>query len=416
MELVVRVILEQHYRQASRVCYHSAREERCVTEPNAKITSKGFGRLDSGHLWVYRSDVAQVDAGPGDVVRVVDHHGRFVGRAFYSDRSQITLRFLTREDRPADASFFRQRLETASKHRKLVVTDTECFRLVHGEGDLLPSVVVDRYGDYFVLQTLSQGAEKQKELFVNLLVEMFSPHGILERNDPRVRQREGLPQTVQVLHGDVPPKVTAGINGLQWELDLHHGQKTGAFLDQRENYRAAARYAHGQALDCFTYAGGFGLTLAGHCSAVESVDLSEEALQAARRNQELNHVTNISFRAANVFDLLKQYDEAGRRFDTIVLDPPAFAKDRASIPAALRGYKEINLRSLKLLNPGGCLVTCSCSHHVAEHLFLQMLAEAANDTGRLVQILERKTQASDHPILLTVPETMYIKCFILKAL
>lgn len=397
------------------MCYHSGRED-SVAEPSARITAKGLARLQSGHLWVYRSDVAQVEAAPGDIVRVTDHHGRFAGRAFYSASSLITLRFLTREDVPVDRAFFAARLQNASDHRKLIVHDSECYRLVHGEGDLLPSIVIDRYADYFVLQTLSQGAEAQKSLLVDLLVELFSPRGVLERNDPRVRQREGLAQTVSVLYGDVPPQILARMNGLQWELDLYHGQKTGAFLDQRENYVAAARYAHGDALDCFTYHGGFGLSIARACHLVESIDLSEDALAVARRNQELNGITNISFRAANVFDTLKSYDEAGRRFDTIVLDPPAFAKDRSSIEAALRGYKEINLRSLKLLKPGGILVTCSCSHHVAEPLFLQTIAEAATDTGRVVQVLERRTQAIDHPILLTVAETMYLKCQLLRVL
>lgn len=387
-----------------------------MAESTAKITAKGLGRLQAGHPWVYRSDVTQVEAGPGDMVRVVDHRGRFCGRAFYSAQSQITLRFLTREDVPTDRAFFLSRLQSAKQHRELTVRDTDCFRLVHGEGDLLPSIVVDRYGDYLVMQTLSQGAEKQKELLVSLLVAMFSPRGVLERNDPRVRQREGLAQQVSVLHGEVPPKVQAGMNGLEWEFDLYHGQKTGAFLDQRENYRAASQYARGDVLDCFTYQGSFGLTVARHCRSVESVDQSEEALQAAQRNQELNGIGNITFRAANVFDLLKEYHERGRQFDTIILDPPAFAKDRASVDAALRGYKEINLRSLKLLKPGGILVTCSCSYHIAEHLFLGMLAECSADTGRIIQVVERRAQSSDHSIVLTIPETMYIKCFVIKAL
>ena len=385
-------------------------------EATAKISAKGLARLEDGHLWVYRSDVTQANAGAGEMVRVLDHRGRFAGRAFYSDKSQITLRFLTREDVPTDEVFFRARLQAAADYRGLVVRETECYRLVHGEGDLLPSIIIDRYGEYFVVQTLSQGAETLKPLLVKLLAEMFSPRGILERNDPRVRQREGLAQQTTVLRGEVPARVRAQMNGLEWELDLHHGQKTGAFLDQRENYRAAAQYASGEALDCFTYQGGFGLTMARNCQSVELVDLSEEALAQARRNAEANSITNVSFRTGNTFDVLKQYDEAGRRFDTIVLDPPAFAKDRASVEAALRGYKEINLRSLKLLRPGGKLITCSCSHHVAEHMFLGAIAEAASDTGKFLRIIERSTQAKDHPILLTVPETLYIKCLIFNML
>ncbi len=387
-----------------------------MTEPSAKITARGLARLEAGHLWVYRSDVSQVSADAGDIVRVVDHRGRFAGRAFFSDRSQITLRFLTREDQPVDQAFFRERLLQAAAHRKQVVHNTECYRLVHGEGDLLPSVVIDRYSDYFVVQTLSQGADKQKDVLAKLLAELFQPLGVLERNDPRVRQREALPQQTSVLFGDVPARVTSRMNGLRWEFDLFHGQKTGAFLDQRENYLAAAEYAQGDALECFAYQGGFALTIAGKCQSVEALDISEEALQRAKRNQDLNSISNIALRPANAFDVLAEYDEAGRRFDTVILDPPAFAKDRASVPAALRGYKEINLRSLKLLRPGGYLITCSCSHHVAEHSFLQMLAEAASDTRKMIQIVERRTQAKDHPIVLTIPETAYIKCFILKLL
>jgi 23S rRNA (cytosine1962-C5)-methyltransferase len=385
-------------------------------EPSAKISAKGLARLESGHLWVYRSDVTSVSAEPGDIVRVTDHRGRFAGRAFYSSRSQITLRFLTRHDTAADRVFFRDRLQAAIAQRASLPPEDQCYRLVHGEGDLLPSIVVDRYGDYLVVQTLSQGAEKQKTLLAGLLMELLSPRGMLERNDPRVRQREGLPQSVSLLGGEVPAAAQARMNGLLWELDLYHGQKTGAFLDQRENHLAAARHAYGEALDCFAYQGGFGLTIAQSCASVELVDISETALNAARLNQSLNAIANVAFRAANVFDLLKEYDESGRRFDTIVLDPPAFAKDRPRVPAALRGYKEINLRALRLLRPGGCLITCSCSHHLPESLFAQMLAEAANDCRRILQVMERRTQSSDHPIILTVPETMYIKCFIVKAL
>ena len=387
-----------------------------TTEPRAVITQRGVARIEAGHPWIYKSDVRSVTAQGGDVVRATDERGRFRGRAFYSDSSQITLRLLTRTDVPVNRDFFAARLRAAADYRQRVVSDTQAFRLAYGEGDLLPSIVVDRYGDYLVLQTLSQGSERIKEELVSLLVEQFSPRGILERNDPRVRLREGLPQKVSVLHGEVPPVVTAEMNGLRFQFDLFKGQKTGGFLDQRENYRAAARYANGDALDCFTYTGGFGLTLAKNCRLVECVDLSADAVAAAKQNADLNALANLTFRAGNVFDILKAYDEAGRRFDTIVLDPPAFAKDRNSVPAALRGYKEINLRSMRLLRPGGFLITCSCSHHLHEPAFLQMLAEAGLDTGRELRIVERRTQSLDHPILLTVPETVYIKCFILQCL
>lgn len=385
-------------------------------EPSAVITQRGADRIEAGHPWVYKSDVRAVAAEGGDVVRVADERGRFRGRAFYSDRSQITLRLLTTEDVPVHREFFAARLRAAADYRQRVVRDTQAFRLVYGEGDRLPSIVVDRYGDYLVIQTLSQGAERIKTELVSLLVEQLAPRGILERNDPRVRQREGLPQLITVLHDEVPPAVIAEMNGLRLQFDLFRGQKTGGFLDQRENYRAAAQYAWGEALDGFCYAGGFGLTMAKHCKNVECVDLSPHALQSARQNAEGNGLPNVTFRAGNTFDILKEYDEAGRRFDTIVLDPPAFAKDRNSVPAALRGYKEINLRSMRLLRPGGFLITCSCAHHISEPAFLQMLAEAGQDTGRELRVVERRTQAQDHPILLTVPETMYVKCVILQCL
>jgi 23S rRNA (cytosine1962-C5)-methyltransferase len=387
-----------------------------AAEPSAVITQRGAARLEAGHPWIYKSDVRSVNAQGGDVVRLTDERGRFRGRAFYSDSSQIALRLLTAEDVPVNREFFAARLRAAAAHRLQVVSDTQAFRMVYGEGDRLPSIVVDRYGAYLVVQTLSQGSERIKDDLVSLLVDQFAPRGILERNDPRVRLREGLPQRVTVLHGDVPAVVTAEMNGLRFQFDLFKGQKTGGFLDQRENYRAAAQYARGDALDCFAYTGGFGLTLAAKCRSVECLDQSAEAVAAAQQNAALNGLANLTFRAANVFDVLKEYDEAGRRFDTIVLDPPAFAKDRASVPAALRGYKEINLRSMRLLRPGGYLITCSCSHHIAEPVFLQMLAEAGQDTGRELRVVERRTQGRDHPIMLTAPETVYIKCFILNCL
>jgi 23S rRNA (cytosine1962-C5)-methyltransferase len=320
------------------------------------------------------------------------------------------------DDVPLDRTFLLERIRSAATRRQAWVTDTGAFRLCYAEGDLLPSLVIDRYADVFVLQTLSQATDRLKPDIVGVLVELFSPKGILERNDPRVRLHEGLPQSVSVLYGDVPSTLLASMNGLKFEFDLFHGQKTGAFLDQRENYRAAAVYAHGDALDCFTYNGAFGLTMASRCSAVEAIDLSPQALQRAQRNAELNSIFNISFREGNCFDLLREFEAAGRRFDTIVLDPPAFAKDRRSVDAALRGYKEINLRSLKLLRPGGYLITCSCSHHISEAEFLQMLADASVDAHRQLSIVERRIQSRDHPVLLTVPETLYIKCFIVSTL
>jgi 23S rRNA (cytosine1962-C5)-methyltransferase len=387
-----------------------------VPEPHAVVNRHGVDRLAAGHLWVYRSDVRSANAAAGDVVRLADPAGRFLGRAFYSDRSKIALRLLTRNDVAIDRAFFLDRIRRAAAFREEVVGETEAFRLVHGESDQIPSLIVDRYGDCLALQTLSQGTERRKSEFTGILVELFSPRGIIERNDPKIRQLEGLDQAVSVLYGEVPANVTVAEDGLRMVYDLFHGQKTGGFLDQRENRLAAARYARGEALDCFTGTGGFALRAARRCDAVEGIDLSRAAIEAACRNRDLNGITNVAFREANCFDALKQYDEARRQFDFIVLDPPAFAKNRQNIPAARRGYKEINLRSLKLLRPGGTLVTCSCSHHIPEYLFLQIVAEAAMDARRTLMVVERRTQSRDHPILLTVPETYYLKCLILKVL
>jgi 23S rRNA (cytosine1962-C5)-methyltransferase len=380
------------------------------------ITPRGVERLRLGHLWVYRSDVRSAQAEPGAVVRLNDERGNLLGRAFYSDKSQISIRLLTREDVSIDRAFFAARIRRAATYRDLVVENSDACRLVYGEADLLPSLIVDRYGDYIVLQTLSQSSDRLKDLFVEILVDQFSPRGVVERNDPKVRLLEGLEQRVSVLHGDVPEEVLVKENGVTFVCDLAKGQKTGSFLDQRENHWAARRYAFGDVLDCFSYQGGFALTVADRCAQVEAIDMAPAALEAARRNQQLNSTSNVHFREGNTFDVLKEYDEAGRRFQMVILDPPAFAKNRDSIPAARRGYKEINLRALKLLKPGGYLMTCSCSYHITEPLFLQIIAEAATDARRNVAVVERRTQAQDHPILLTMPETHYLKCMILKVL
>jgi 23S rRNA (cytosine1962-C5)-methyltransferase len=387
-----------------------------VAEASVVISTRGVERLRLGHPWVYRSDVRSAQAEAGAIVRVMDERGRFHGRAFYSDKSQIAVRLLTRENVPVDRAFFTERLRRAAAYRETVVENTDAYRLVHGEADLLPSIVIDRYGDYLVMQTLSQASERQKDLIVEILVELFSPEGILERNDPKVRLLEGLPQSVSVLRGDVPAEILAKENGITFVYDLAKGQKTGSFLDQRENHWAARRYASGEVLDCFSYQGGFALTVAEECEHVEGIDMGAAAVQAARRNQELNSIANVTFREGNAFDQLKEYDEVGRKFQMVILDPPAFAKSRDSLEAATRGYKEINLRALKILSPGGYLVTCSCSYHLSEALFLQLIAEAANDAKKNVVVVERRTQAEDHPILLTMPETHYLKVLILKAI
>lgn len=380
-----------------------------------KVNRKGADRVRSGHPWIFSSDVTERDAAaPGSVVKVIGEKGRAIGTAHYSSSSQICLRFLSADVQEIDKNFYAQRLAEAAEHRKLVVRDTDAYRLVHGEGDRLPALVVDRYGDYLVLQTLDQGMDRAKDWIVESLVEMFAPKGIVARNDAPVRAHEQLPLEAGIIFGEAPEVVTVRMNGLELRADLLHGQKTGIFLDQRENYVAAARYAHGRALDCFTSTGGFALHLAARSESVEAVDSGAAALATAEENRKANGIGNIEFREADVFELLQSYASARRQFSTVVLDPPAFAKSRRNLEAAGRGYKDINLRALRLLAPGGILVTCSCSHHVSEAMLLEIVAEAALDAGRELRVLERRTQAQDHPILLTVPETCYLKCLVLQ--
>ncbi|HEV2382933.1 MAG TPA: class I SAM-dependent rRNA methyltransferase [Terriglobia bacterium] len=380
------------------------------------ISDRGAGRILGGHLWVYRTDVLEsASAEPGSIVRVQDRRRRYLGQALYSGKSQIALRLLARERRPFDRTFLAERISAAGRYREIVGVGAGALRLVASEGDLLPSLTIDRYGDCLVLQTLSQGMERLKPVIVEILQELFAPRSIIERNDSPFRALEDLPESKGVLSGDAVSEVIAEDNGIRFAYDLLNGQKTGGYLDQRENRAAARCYARGRLLDCFTYAGGFALTLAGACVSVLALDGSAEALAAARRNQELNGIANVEWRAANCFDYLKAADQTGERFDTIVLDPPAFARQKSNLEGALRGYKEINLRALKILNKGGYLITCSCSFHVSEADFLEVLAEAASDAHRSVQVVERRTQSRDHPILLSMPETHYLKCIVLHA-
>ncbi|MBC8031057.1 MAG: class I SAM-dependent rRNA methyltransferase [Pyrinomonadaceae bacterium] len=380
------------------------------------VTKRGADRIRRGHLWIYRSDIARTDeSAGGSIVNVTDTGRNFVGQAFYSDSSQIALRFLSLTHDTIDREWWRKRIREAAQRRKMD-SETNAYRLVYSEGDLLPSLIIDRYDDVLVLQTLSQGTEAIKSLLVQVLVEEFSPRAIIERNDVRVRQHEGLEMTTGTLHGEAPEELEILQDGVRFLVKPLSGQKTGSFLDQRENHASARAIGHGRALDCFTFAGGFALQLARVCESVVGIDISAEAIQAAERNAELNGAANVEFREANVFDALREMEAAGERFDTIVLDPPAFAKNRASVKTAARGYKEINLRAIKLLNPGGVLVTCSCSYHMSEELFLGLIAEAGNDAHRRLQLVEKRMQASDHPIYLGVPETYYLKCVIVRML
>lgn len=353
-------------------------------------------------------------AGSGDVVRVIDPRGRTLGVAHHSSTSQIRLRLLSSRVETVDHNFFRRRIEAAQRHRERVVVNSDAYRLVFGEADLLPGLVIDRYGEYLVLQTLDQGMDRAKEVIAECLADLFAPAGIVFRNDVAVRARESLPLEVRIVAGAIPDRAPIHMNGFALEVDLISGQKTGVYLDQRENYLAAARYARGRALDCFTSTGGFALHMAGRTDSVLAVDSSEPALEAARANAARNGISKVEFAAANVFDFMAARSHARERFDVIVLDPPAFAKSRSALEGATRGYREIHLRALRLLAPGGVLVTCSCSQHVDEAMLLGIVASAALDAGRTLRVLERRTQAADHPILLTVPETHYLKCLILE--
>jgi 23S rRNA (cytosine1962-C5)-methyltransferase len=382
--------------------------------PTAVVSARGEERIRRGHPWIYRADVVDVAADPGVVVDVLGPRQRFLGRALHSDRSQITLRMLTRGEDDVDGGFWRARLQSAIAFRETLRIDATAYRLVHGEADLLPSLIVDRYADYLVVQALSQGMDAQLPVLVPMLVELTGATGVLARNDPRVRLLEGLEQRVEVLHGTVPERIAAREGTIEYEVDPWKGQKTGLFLDQRENRDAAALYTHGRLLDCFSYNGGFALRLARHAERVEAIDVSGEAVAKIAENAARNGLTNLHAREANVFDELRHLEKTGERYDTIVLDPPAFAKNKASVPKALAGYKDINLRALRLLNPGGYLVTCSCSYNVDEATFADVIYEASIDSHVPVTVVEKRMQGRDHPVLLGVPETYYLKCLIVR--
>jgi 23S rRNA (cytosine1962-C5)-methyltransferase len=379
------------------------------------ISARGEQRIRSGHPWIYRSDVVDVSADGGEIVEVIGPRHRKIGSALFSDRSQITLRILTVGDGAvADEALLRSRIEHAVRFRESLQLDATAWRLVHGEADLLPSLVVDRYADYLAIQALSQGMDRLLPAITRILVDLLNPKGVLARNDPKVRALEGLPQSVDVLHGEIPDSIVVREGPVEYDVDLRKGQKTGLFLDQRENREAAARYARGRLLDCFSYNGGFALRLARTCPEAEALDISADAVERIRVNAVRNGVPHLQAREVNVFDELRRLERAGARYDTIVLDPPAFAKNKASIPNAIAGYKEINLRAMRLLNPGAYLVTCSCSYNVNEEMFASIVHDASVDSHTPVTMVEKRMQGRDHPVLIGVPETFYLKCFILR--
>ena len=383
----------------------------------AVVTIKGARRWLAGHPWVYRSDVSRRPDGPAGVVEVRDNRGRPLGRALWSPKSEISLRLLERDHRtPIDAAWWRSRIATAVRRRDALAERANAYRLVHAEGDGLPSLVCDRYDRWLVVQLMSAGLERFRGEILAALLDLTTPDGVLARNDVPLRTKEGLPLGSELLHGSVPQEVEVIENGVRYAAAPWEGQKTGAFLDQRENRSFVGEVARGRALDCFSYHGSFALHLARRAEHVTALDVSAAALARAADNCARNALTNVDLVEADAFDFLREREQTGDRFDTIVLDPPAFAKSRAALPAAIRGYKEINLRAMRLLTRGGLLFTASCSFHLTKPHFLDMLRSAAADSGRRIALREVRGQPLDHPEVLTIPETGYIKGALLEAL
>jgi 23S rRNA (cytosine1962-C5)-methyltransferase len=378
-------------------------------------------RIRAGHLWIYQGEIGVIglEVKSGDLVEVLDNRGRFLGLGYYSQASQIAVRLLSREREEINAAFFRRRLQQALAYRQRVKPGATCYRLVYGEGDLLPGLVVERFEDYLVVQFLTVGMEVNRELILSQLIELVKPTGIIERSDLPVRLLEDLPERSGCVYGDCPEDLTIRDNGLRFKVDLVEGQKTGYFLDQSANRRAAAAYAPGRrVLDCFCHLGGFAIhAAAAGATGVLGVDISETATRQAAQNAELNGVAAACrFKTVNAFDFLREQTALKSTYDLVILDPPAFTKSKQTVESAVRGYKEINLRGLKLLPSGGVLVTCSCSHHLNAELFWEVITAAAVDAKKQIRLLERRTQGLDHPILAGVPETEYLKCFIFEVL
>ena len=392
---------------------HPAKTEGTI----AVVTSRGARRWVEGHPWIFRSDVSTRPAIEAGAVAVTESSGRRLGWALWSPASEISLRFIERDGRARiDAAWWHERIAAAAERREALSADANAYRLVHGEADGLPSLVCDRYDQWLVVQLMSAGLERFRAEIVAALIDVTGAKGILARNDAAVRSREGLARETVLLHGDVPKEIEVVEHGVRYLADPWTGQKTGAFLDQRENRRFIGDLARGRALDCFSYHGSFALHLARRADHVVALDSSGPALARAAENAMRNGFTNIDFVEADAFDYLREREREGMRFETIVLDPPAFAKNRESIPAAVRGYKEVNLRAMKLLASGGLLYTASCSFHVSKPLFLEMLQAAAADSGRRIALRAIRGQPADHPEVLTIPETGYIKGALVEAL
>ena len=381
----------------------------------ARVSRRAAGRWQRGHPWIYRSDVTAAPDVAAGAVRVLDEQGRFLGRALWSPTSQISLRMLTSDDRAIDTGFWRERISAAVSYRETLHIAGSAYRLIHGEADGMPSLVVDKYGDYLVAQFLSAGLEAFRADIVNALRERVAARGLLARNDPAVRGHEQLPQTTELLYGEVPEQVEVREADVRYLAAPWKGQKTGAFLDQRENRVRAGQLAHGRTLDCFSYHGSFTMHLAAHAESVQAVDASYEALERAEVNAQLNGFENVELIEANAFEYLRHQESQRETYDLIVVDPPAFAKRRDAVKQALRGYKEINLRAMRLLAPGGYLCSFSCSFHVNAGMFREMLESAAADSGRQLRWIETRGQALDHPEIVQIPESSYLKGAILQA-
>src|SRR5437870_1092033 len=384
--------------------------------PTVKVSARGAARLQDGHVWVYRSDVVSAEGvSPGSLITVTDHRGQALGMALYSSASQIAIRLISREPVADLPALLRKRIAAAIGYREPLIRETDAYRVVFSEADFLPGLIVDRYNDLLAFQVLTQAMDSEplRQTVLSELGDRLKPSAIVERVDPRVRELEQLPARASSLALGEKSNTVFSMNGVRFHFDALLGQKTGAFLDQRENYAAAQRYARGEALDVFCYQGGFSLHLAQQCSKVSGVDSSRSALEVAERNAALNG-HEVEWIEANAFDLLRDYADAGRQYDTIVLDPPAFARSKRNLETALRGYKELNLRALKMLRPGGVLITFSCSYHVSQADFAQMLSEAAGDLRKPLRVVERRGQSPDHPVLLGESETAYLKCFVVS--
>lgn len=390
---------------------------RAHTDAFAVVSLRGARRVLGGHPWIFRSDVAERPDAPAGLIRVRTVRGEPLGWALWSPLSEISLRFVERDDDVVpNAEWWHTKLRRAVARRDGIGDTTTGYRLVHGEGDGLPSLVVDRYGDALVVQLLSAGVDAWSAEIVDALVELTGCSGVLARNDPAARAREGLPREVRLLHGDVPRVVEFLEDGLRFLAAPWDGQKTGAFLDQRENRVLVGTQARGEALDCFAYHGSFAMHMARRATRVTAVDVSAPALARVAEHAQMNGFDNVESHQADAFDAMRDWQRAGRRFDTIVVDPPAFAKTKGALQGALRGYKDINLQAMKLLTTGGVLLTASCSFHLSRTLFLEMLQDAARDSGRSLVLRETMGQAVDHPEMLTVPETGYLKAALIEAL